>query len=415
MLVELFIGSRYLFSRRNSRIPSIFTLLSISGVVLGVMALIVILAVLNGFHDDLKEKILGTMPHVTLLDYVNDRITGYDSLITIVEAAPGVVDASPLIYSEAMVSGPNQDNSGAFIRGVIPEQERQVIDIDKYIFNGVFSFDYEEGDGEKEYPGAVIGSYMAQVLRVGVGDVITVWSPKGYKITPIGVTAPWRKFRVTGIFETGLYEVDAQFVYISLADAQSFFDLKGAVNRIEVRITDSENAFSLREELLDRLGGYPLSGTDWVSHNKNLFEALKLEKAVMFIILTLIVLVAATNIVGTLTMLVMDKTREIGILRSMGLTSRAVGRIFVFNGLIIGVVGTATGAVLGWGLSVVLNKYDLIAVPGDVYFISSIPVNIQFDDMLVICIASLLISLLATLYPAYRAATMPPVEAIRHE
>jgi lipoprotein-releasing system permease protein len=415
MLVELFIGSRYLFSRRNSQIPSIFTLISICGVVLGVMALIVILAVLNGFHDDLKEKILGTTPHVTLLDYVEDRITGYDSLISVIEDVPGVTDASPLIYSEAMVVSGSQENSGAFVRGVVPDQERQVVDIDRYIYSGAFTFDYQEQDGQKEYPGAVIGSYMAQVLRVGVGDVITVWSPKGFKITPIGLSALWRKFRVTGIFETGLYEVDAQFMYIGLDDAQSFFGLKNAVNRIEIRIDDVEQAQTMRTELLDYLGGYPLTGTDWVSHNQNLFEALKLEKAVMFIILTLIVLVAASNIVSTLTMLVMDKTREIGILRSMGLSSRAVGRVFVFNGLIIGVVGTALGAGLGWALSVILNKYDLISVPGDVYFISSIPVNIQAGDMLIICIASLLISLLATLYPAWRAATMAPVEAIRHE
>ncbi|MBW7998192.1 MAG: lipoprotein-releasing ABC transporter permease subunit [Candidatus Glassbacteria bacterium] len=415
MRVELFIGLRYLFSRRNSRIPSIFTLISIGGVLLGVMALIVILAVLNGFHDDLKEKILGTMPHVTLLNYVDDSITGYDSLLALVENTPGVADASPLIYSEGMVVGRGGENTGAFVRGVIPEQERQVVDIDNYIYSGAFSFDYEETEGEKEYPGTVIGSYMAQILRVGVGDEITLWAPKGIKITPFGLSAPWRKFRVTGIFETGLYEVDAQFLYVSLADAQSFFGYRDAINKIEVRLEDIERAREMRDELVDVLGGYPYSATDWISHNRNLFEALKLEKVVMFIILTLIVLVAASNIVSTLTMLVMDKNREIGILRSMGLTSRAVGRIFVFNGLIIGTVGTALGASCGWGLSVLLNTYDLISVPGDVYFISSIPVNIQAGDIVIICAASMAISLLATLYPAFRAATLPPVEAIRHE
>ncbi len=415
MLVELFIGSRYLFSRRNSRVPSFFTLVSITGVALGVMALIVILSVLNGFHDDLKEKILGTMPHVTLLNYVGDSITGYDSLLSIVENTPGVADASPLIYSEGMVVGQNGENTFAFLRGVIPEQERQVVDIDKFIYSGAFDFDYTEAPGEKEYAGTVIGSYMAQVLRVGVGDVITVWAPKGIRITPFGLVAPWRKFRVTGVFETGLYEVDAQFLYISLADAQSFFGYGNAINKIEVRLDDIEQAQVMRQRLVDLLGGYPYSATDWITHNRNLFEALKLEKAVMFVILTLIVLVAASNIVSTLTMLVMDKTREIGILRSMGLSSRAVGRVFVFNGLIIGGVGTVLGAVSGWALSVILDRYDLIGVPGDVYFISKIPVSVQAGDIIVICAASFAISLLATLYPAFRAAGLPPVEAIRHE
>ncbi len=415
MLVEFFIGSRYLFSRRNSRVPSFFTLVSIGGVVLGVMALIVILSVLNGFHEDLREKILGTMPHVTLLNYVGDSIENYDSLLAMVEATPGVADASPLIYSEGMVVSQGGENTFAFLRGVIPEQERQVVDIDKYIYNGAFDFDYAETAGEKHYPGTVIGSYMAQVLRVGVGDVITVWAPKGIKITPFGLSAPWRKFRVTGVFETGLYEVDAQFLYLSLADAQSFFGYGDAINKIEVRLDNIDRARDMREQLVDALGGYPYSATDWITHNRNLFEALKLEKAVMFIILTLIVLVAASNIVSMLTMLVMDKTREIGILRSMGLGGRAVGRVFVLNGLIVGGVGTALGAFFGWALCYVLDKYDLIGVPGDVYFISKIPVLVQPADIMVICAASLAISLLATLYPAYRAANLPPVEAIRHE
>ena len=318
MWVEFFIGLRYLFSRRNSKIPSIFTLISIGGVVLGVMALIVILAVLNGFHDDLKEKILGTMPHVTLLNYNGDPITGYDSILAKVEKVEGVVSVAPLIYSEGMVVGPSKDNSGAFIRGVDPERERKIVDIDRHVYSGSFTFDYQEAPGEMKYPGVVLGSYMAQVLRVGVGDAVTIWAPRvELKVTPFGIAAPWRQFRVTGIFETGLFEVDAQFLYLSLEEAQSFFGMKNAINRIEVRIKDLERAADMRESLVEAAGGYPYTGSDWITHNRNLFEALKLEKAVMFVILTLIVLVAASNIVSTLTMLVMDKTREIGILRSL--------------------------------------------------------------------------------------------------
>jgi len=415
MWVEFFIGLRYLFSRRNSKIPSIFTLISIGGVVLGVMALIVILAVLNGFHDDLKEKILGTMPHITLLNYNSDPITGYDSVLAKLEKAEGVVSVAPLIYSEGMVVSQSKDNCGAFIRGVDPERERKIIDVDKYVFSGSFNFEYQEAPGETEYPGVVMGSYMAQVLRVGVGDMVTVWAPRGVRISPFGIAAPWRQFRVCGIFETGLFEVDAQFLYLSLPEAQSFFGMKNAINRIEVRITDIERAQEERDRLVQVAGGYPYTGTDWISNNRNLFEALKLEKAVMFVILTLIILVAASNIVSTLTMLVMDKTREIGILRSMGLTARSVARVFVFNGLIIGVVGTGLGNALGFTLSWLLDKYQLISVPGDVYFISNFPVNMKAGDFVMVSAASLLISLGATIYPALRAAALPPVEAIRHE
>ncbi len=415
MRVEFFIGWRYLLSRRNSKFISLFTLIAIGGVCLGVMSLIVILAVLNGFHDDLKEKILGSMPHVRIMPYNGETIMGYDSLVAKVEAMPGVASAAPLIESEGMVVSQTQENCTAQLRGVDPEREQRITRIKDYIYSGAFSFDVTQSEEQVRYPGVVIGSYMAQILRVGVGDIITVWAPRGVKITPFGLQAPWRKFRVSGIFETGLFEVDAGLVYMSLEEAQSFFGMKNAVSHLEVRLADIEQASRMRAKIVEELGGYPFTGTDWIVNNQNLFEALKLEKAVMFVILTLIVLVAASNIVGNLTMLVMDKNKEIGIMRSMGLTSGGVGLIFVFNGLIIGAVGTFLGTVFGYVVSTLLDKYQLISIPGDVYFISSFPVNMKVEDFGLVITASLLISLAATIYPAFRAASLPPVEAIRYE
>ncbi|MEA1996715.1 MAG: lipoprotein-releasing ABC transporter permease subunit [Gemmatimonadota bacterium] len=415
MRVEFFIGCRYLFSRRHSKFLSIFTLISIGGVFVGVMALIVILAVLNGFHDDLKEKIIGTMPHITLFAFNGDPIAGYDSLIAGIETHPGVLSAAPLVYSEGMLVSESGDNAGAILRGVDLEREKSISEIQKHIYSGAFSFEYRKVEGETHYPGLVLGSYLARLLRVGVDDIVTVWAPKGVKITPFGLSAPWRKFRVCGIFETGLYDVDAKFAFLSLGEAQSFFGMKNAVSHIEVRISDMERAREMREQILESIGGYPFTGSDWITYNKNLFEALKLEKIVMFVILTLIVLVAAFNIVSTLTMLVMDKTREIGILRSMGLSSGTVGLIFVFNGLIIGAVGTVLGASAGYVMCLLLNKYQLISIPGDVYFISSFPVNMRLGDFIIVTAASIVISLAATIYPALRAASLQPVDAIRYE
>ncbi|MEA2062670.1 MAG: ABC transporter permease [Gemmatimonadota bacterium] len=414
MRVEFFIGLRYLVSRRSSLL-SMFTLISISGVFVGVMALIVILAVLNGFHDDLRDKILGTMPHVTIHTYNGEPIAGYDSLIMELAGLAEVESVAPLIYSEGMVVSDGRNNVGVILRGVDPEREIRITRISDFISSGEFSFTDTPADGEIAYPSLVIGSYMAQLLLVGVGDVVTVWAPRGVKITPFGLSAPWRKFRVRGIFETGLFDVDSKFAYMDLGQTQSFFGMKHACSHIEINLNEVDSAAEVREEIVQLLGGYPFTGTDWLTYNRNLFEALKLEKAVMFVILTLIVLVASFNIVSTLTLLVMDKTREIGILRSMGLKASSVGLIFIFNGLVIGLAGTVLGAAAGYGLCTLLSKYNLIEIPADVYFISNFPVNMQASDVVIVTTASLVISLAATIYPAFRASALTPVEAIRHE
>lgn len=413
MRVEFEIGLRYLFSRRRQKYLSLFTMISIGGVFVGVMALIVILAVLNGFHDDLKAKILGTMPHVTIMKYHGEPLENYDSLMAVIGEVPGVEHTAPLIYSEGMIVS-EHGNIGAILRGIDPERENLITGVADHLVSGDFEFRRTtDEDGGAVYPAVVIGSYMAAVLGVSEGETITVWAPRGVRVSPFGLSAPWRKFRVTGVFETGLYDADSKFAYFSLEEAQSFFGMKNAITDIEIRASDAERAMEIREKITLLLG-YPYTGTDWMSFNRNLFEALKLEKTVMFIILTLIVLVASFNIVSTLTMMVVEKSREIGILRSMGLTSRSVGLVFVFDGAIIGAVGTTLGLAAGFVLARVLARYP-INVSGEVYFIDRIPIIMQAGDFIAVGGASILIALVATLYPAFRAARLSPVDAIRYE
>ena len=413
MRVEFEIGLRYLFSRRRQKYLSLFTMISMGGVFVGVMALIVILAVLNGFHDDLKAKILGTMPHVTIMKYNGERLENYDSLMAVIRDVPGVRKVAPLVYSEGMIRS-EHGSTGAILRGIDPAQENSITGIAEHMVTGDFEFKRtrEENDGAI-YPAVVIGGYMAAVLGVSEGDIITVWAPRELRISPFGLNPLWLKCKVTGVFETGLYDADSKFAYFSLEEAQAFFGMKNAITDIEVRVDDAERATDVRENI-SLILGYPYTGSDWMSFNKNLFEALKLEKSVMFIILTLIVLVASFNIVGTLTMMVVEKSREIGILRSMGFTARSVGLVFVLNGVIIGAVGTALGLAAGYGVSKFLSRYPL-NVSGEVYFIDRIPVIMQVGDFLAVAGASMLIALTATLYPAFRAARLSPVDAIRYE
>ena len=409
---ELYVALRYLISKKGSRAVSFIGLIAVGGIFIGVMALIVVLAVLNGMQSELREKILGTNAHVIVLTYGNKPITGYEEVVSKVEDIDGVVAAAPFIYSEAIISGDREHNEGVVVRGINPSRERSVTDISKNLLRGDLTGTVKGESDER--PGVAIGYLLADRLLVDVGDEVVLFSPMATRATPLGVMPNMSKVVVRGVFKTGLYEYDSKFVYLSLDDAQSFLNLGDEVSGIEVKVKDIYQATDIGEEIVDRLG-YPFRVNDWITLNHNLFSALKLEKTAMFVILTLIVLVAAFNIVSTLVMLVRDKTREIGILKSMGLTSRSVMKIFMIDGFFIGLVGTVLGCLGGYTLSKLLERYKFISLPRDVYWIDRLPVQLQAGDFLMISAASLIISILATLYPALHASKFMPVDAIRYE
>ncbi|MBF0565152.1 MAG: lipoprotein-releasing ABC transporter permease subunit [Nitrospirae bacterium] len=402
---SFFIAFRYLKSRKRHKSISFNTIISICGVAVGVMALIIVLSVMSGFHDDLQKKILGVSTHVIVLSH-EGPITNYDELEKKVKATAHVVSVSPFVLGQVMVAN-GKRAQGVYLRGVDPLQEKFTTDIEKYIKSG--SFKSLAGMDN----GIVIGRELAGNMEVGVDDKLNVISPMG-DVGPLGVLPKTRPFKVAAIFEVGMFEYDASLAITSLKAAQGFFGLGEAISGLEVRVDDVYKAPAVREEINKTLG-YPYHGRDWMQMNKNLFSALKLEKLTMFVILTLIVLVAAFNIVSTLIMNVLEKERDIAILKTMGATNSSIMRIFMLQGFLVGLIGTAIGLAGGSLTCYLLDTYELIKLPADVYYLSHLPVKINISDFVLVCSSAILISFLATLYPAYQAATLNPIEPLRYE
>ncbi len=411
MTYEYFIGRRYLMTRQRQTFISLITLLSIAGVMVGVMALIVVIAVMSGFESDLKSRILGGQAHVVLLRH-GGRLTGYDTVVKQVEATPGVVAATPFIYSQVMLRSAD-GVAGAVLRGVRPESAGRVIPSLRGISFETKEKAHRKSNAAFRVPGIVLGRELARNLAVHKGDTVYLISPKGM-LSPMGHLPAMRRFRVTGFFESGMYDYDGTFAYIRLEEAQRLMRMPEAVTGIEVRVAKIYQARQVADRIVDRLG-FPFWARDWMQMNQNLFSALKLEKTVMFVILTLIVLVAAFNIASTLIMTVMEKTRDIAILKAMGATDKSIRKIFVFKGMVIGTVGTLLGMVAGFSLCAVLKRYRIVELTGDIYyFTTTLPVKLEMLDVGVIVLATLAICFLATLYPSRQAARLHPVEAIRY-
>lgn len=415
--LEMEIAWRYLRSRRGSRLLSLISVIAIGGVLVGVSALILIMGVMNGLQRDLREKILVGSPDVRVLTYGDDlRMEGWRATLAKVKATKGVEAVAPMVLVQGLVGKGNVQNysTAAQIMGLEPQGPGvvEVTTIRSHAVAGDFRF--ATSDGQQR--GVVLGKRIAESLNAWPGDQITVVTRAGLQLNPVtGDPVPtYEKFQVTGIVETGMYEYDNMYVFVSLAQAQKLAGLGSAVTGLDVRTSDRWNADRVASVLAESLG-FPYFTRDWQEQNRSLFQALKLEKLGMGVILLLIVLVAAFNIVSTLTMVVTDKTREIGILKAMGLPARSVRRIFFLQGLLIGLGGTLGGAAIGLIASVALGHYKLIKLDPSVYFIDHLPVALEPLDIVITIAASVGIAALATLYPATQAAKLYPLEAIRHE
>lgn len=418
---EWFISLRYLKARRRQGFISLISLISVAGVSVGVMALIVVLAVMTGFTDSLRDKILGINSHI-VIQRLGRGISDYRTLSETILQTKGVLAATPYTYSQTMLSVPDA-SSGAVVRGIDPATANNVLSLNSQLIEGsVTALEAEnqkqnpesaENSRSTSLPGIILGKELARSLRVDLGDNIRLFSPSG-PLTPMGVIPKIKTCRIVGIFDTGMYEYDSSLAYISITTAQDFLELQDAVHGLELRVDDIYKASDIAEELEKKLGfGYVVK--DWINMNKNLFSALKLEKTAMFIVLALIVLVAAFNIISTLIMVVMSKGKDIAILKSMGATSKGIMKIFVYEGLIIGLTGTVIGVIGGLVLCEVLSRYQFIKLPSDVYPITTLPVKILPMDVTLVAISAALITLLATLYPSWQASKIDPAVALRYE
>jgi lipoprotein-releasing system permease protein len=411
--LEWFIARRYLGGRKRGRFLSLITLIAVGGIFVGVMALITVIAVMTGLQRDLQQKILGSNPHIYVFEQTGSgfRMNNYRAVLEKVRSTPGVTSAQPFVMTQVGILRGQYGVAGQLLGVDTKATGEPMTDIERQIRRGELKF----GPTRSGEPGILLGRRLADKLSVLVGDEITVGGFENIRDTPTGPMPPIRKYEVTGIFTTGMYEYDSNNMYADIATVQDLLSLDSTtVSGIAVNVSDPWEADKIATRLHARLA-FPYYTNDWQELNASLFSALKLEKLAMALILFLIVLVAAFNIISTLIMVVADKTREIGILKSMGLTRGSVLRVFMLQGLEIGLIGTMLGTGGGLALVMLLDKYQFITLPGDVYFIDRLPVALDPIDVVWIIGASLVIAFAATIYPARQASKLMPVEAIRHD
>ena len=404
---QIFIALRYLKSKKKYRAVSVTTAISIGGVAVGVMALLVVLSVMSGFHQDLQKKILGANAHIIIRDY-KGAIQDYEKAAEKLKDEKGVLSYAPFVLGQVMVSSGNRTH-GVFMRGINPDIESQTTDILSSIKEG----DFRKLSEQSDVPGIILGKELASSLGVFINDNVNIVSPLG-KIGPMGMLPKIRQFKVVAIFEIGMFEYDSSLVLTNISAAQDFFEMGRTISGIEVRLRDIYQAPQIKKDLQKKLG-FPYYVMDWMEMNKNLFSALKLEKFAMFVILVLIILVASFNIISNLIMNVIEKSREIAILKAIGATNKAIMAIFIFQGLFIGLIGTTIGVLGGFGLGYILNTYQIIKLPADVYYLSHLPVKMNLFDFITVSVSAITITFLATIYPAWQAAKLDPVEPLRYE
>ena len=411
MNLPLWIAARYLRTRRHSGFITVLTGISIAGVALGVTALLTVLAVMNGFENEIQSRIAGTDAHVILLGQSAAGIEDAGPILKRVRSQPGVVGVAPFTYVKAMVFREGQ-TEGMVVKGVDLASERSVTTIGDHIDPPLDSIPRVTAEG---MPGIVLGSELAARLGARIGQPVALVTLSGTTQSAFGYAPRIRQFRLVGIFTSGLYTYDSSFGFTSIGASQDFFQLGTAVTGIEIKLADMFDAPRIAGELLRASGRTDLRSNNWIELNRNLFTWMKLEKAVMFVILALIILVAAFSIVSTLFMVVIEKRRDIGVLKSMGASPAMVRRVFLFEGLLIGGSGVAIGVALASALIAVLQRYPFVRLPGDVYFIERLPVRPEAMDFVAVIVAALILCLVAALYPAWRASRLDPVDAIRRQ
>ncbi len=407
MPYELQIALRYLLAKRRQVFISVITLVSTLGVAVGVLALVIALAIMTGLQQELQDRILGAMAHVNI--WKTGGIDDYHAEIERLKQIPEIVAAAPAVYGKALVS---TDRGDMFItvKGVDPELERDVTEVAGSMTGGRFEDITTQGDDD--LPGIVIGHDLAGAVGAFVGDTVTVVTPQG-SLSPMGMMPRQRRFRVVGTFRVGLLEFDSAYGFVSLELAQRLTG-KSGVDHLEARVADIYRAPAISDSIPGRLGGEYLS-TDWADLNQTLYSALYLEKIAMGLGIGLIVGVAALNIVASLILLVMEKTRDIAILKTMGASARSVMWIFLIQGVVIGTVGTVVGALLGAGIAHLLDTYRVISIPGDVYQVTYLPFRVLPWDLVTVVVGGFIVCLLATVYPSRQAAKLDPAQALRYE
>ncbi|MEA1923626.1 MAG: lipoprotein-releasing ABC transporter permease subunit [Pseudomonadota bacterium] len=410
MRFELFIALRHLLGRRKQVFISLISMISILGIALGVMALVVVIAVMSGFEKELKKKILGNTAHIMVMKY-GGGISNYQELTATIGQIDEVTEAAPFILNQAMLTHGRQVN-GAGIRGIDRDHDPLRKKLEGMLVDGRFFSARDET--QNRTPEIILGSELAKSLGVKPGSSLRLIAPGGSP-TPLGLVPRMQRFTVIGTYTSGMYQYDSALAYTTLEAAQKFFALPGQVSGIAVEIEKLYESGAVAEKIRQELP-YPYWARDWISMNRNLFSALKLERITMFIILALIIMVAAFNIISTLIMVVMEKHKEIAILKTMGLSALRIMRVFIWEGMIIGFAGTILGLIGSLVLCEILKRYDFITLPGDVYYFeTSLPVDLQIFHLVATAGLSLVLSFVATLYPSYRASRLLPAEALRYE
>jgi lipoprotein-releasing system permease protein len=406
MKFELFVARRYLTARRKQAFISVITSISVLGIAIGVAALVIAIALITGFQGDVQDKILGATSHVMVSDLGGQGLSGYEGLAEKIRAIPGVESVTPVVYNTVLITGLGE-SSGALVKGLDFDRERQGAAWLQKLEAGRIP----DGGGARE--GLLLGRELALRIGAQVGDVVDVVTASS-TLSPLGLLPKRKRFQVTGIFNTGLYEFDSSTALVAIGVAQRLFGLEGRASYIQVKLRDIFAAPAVGETIKAALPPVVYI-TTWMELNKSLFSALKLEKNIMFLTITLIVIVAALNIIATLILMVMEKTRDIGILMAMGATPRSINRIFFYQGALIGVIGTALGVLLGLGWCALANTFELIKIPVDIYQISHVPFRLRPLDLALIVGVTLAISFVSTLFPARRAAKVDPVVALKYE